>query len=228
MISLNGQFSIARVLVILLAMVLLIVLGRELELHLGQLEQDLQALGVWAPLGFIGLFVVLVPLGFSVDALCFIGGLLFPLLSGELYMMLATYVSSAVIFGLGRSLFKRKLTHWLERQPKFQAILSRQVTFKLMFLLRLTPLPFALLGYAFAAASVRFGPYLAATTGIFIYNGTLVYLGYTTKHLVGFAAGETLSVQVPYPLMALGLALLLAIMFYVGRRANLALKNLNQ
>ncbi|MCK9609032.1 MAG: VTT domain-containing protein [Methylomonas sp.] len=227
----KDRISTGRMVSVVLGVVALVGLSRELELHLGELEQDIQALGVWAPLGFIGIFALLVPFWVSVDALCFAGGLLFPLLTGELCMVVATYVAATVIFVLGRSLFKGKFSHWLERQRKFaklNTILTQQVSFKLMFLLRLTPLPFALLSYAFAAASVRFWPYLAATTGIFIYNGALVYLGYATKHLAGFAAGETLPVQMPYPLLAAGLFLTFLVMFYIARMAGRALNDMQK
>ncbi|AEG01947.1 TVP38/TMEM64 family protein [Methylomonas methanica] len=220
-----------RVVSVLLAIGALIVLSRELELHLGELEQDIQALGVWAPLGFIGVFALLTPFWLSVDALCFAAGLLFPLLSAELYMIVATYSAATVIFILGRSLFKRKLRSWLARQPKFaklNALVSRQVSFKLMLLLRLTPLPFALLSYAFAAASVRFWPYFAATSGIFIYNGTLVYLGYAAKHIAGLAAGQAVSAEIPLPLLAIGLLLTIAVMFYVARMAARVLDDMRE
>lgn len=220
-----------RVVSVLLAIGALIVLSRELELHLGELEHDIQALGVWAPLGFIGAFALLTPFWLSVDALCFAAGLLFPLLAAELYMIVATYCAATVIFILGRSLLKRKLKGWLERQPKFSklnTIVSRQVSFKLMLLLRLTPLPFALLSYAFAAASVRFWPYFAATSGIFIYNGTLVYLGYAAKHIAGLAAGQTVSAEIPMPLLAIGLLFTLAVMVYVAKVAARALDDMRE
>jgi uncharacterized membrane protein YdjX (TVP38/TMEM64 family) len=226
----NYWSSLGRAALIGLGILVLLVAGHELELHLGELERDLEQLGSWAPLGFIAAFTVLAPLWFSVDALCFIAGLLFPLLAGELYMMVATYISAASIFVLGRKWFKAKLSDWLQRQAKLSklnAVLRRQLTFKLMFLLRLTPLPFALLSYAFATAPVRFWPYLSATSGIFLYNATLVYLGYTTKHLVGFAAGEKMAIQVPYPLLAFGLVLMLSIMVFVSKRADSILNGLN-
>ena len=223
--------SMRRVVSVLLAIGALIVLSRELELHLGELEQDIQALGVWAPLGFIGVFALLTPFWLSVDALCFAAGLLFPLLAGELYMVAATYGAATVIFILGRGLLKRKLRGWLERQPKFaklNTLVSRQVSFKLMLLLRMTPLPFALLSYAFAAASVRFWPYIAATSGIFIYNGTLVYLGYAAKHIAGLAAGQAVSAEMPLPLLAIGLLFTIAVMFYVARMAARALDDMRE
>lgn len=210
---------------------LLIFLGHEVELHLGDLENWLYKLGIWAPLGYIGVFVLLTPLWISVDALCFISGLLFPLLVGELYMMIATYLAAALIFVLGRYLFRDKVNMWMMRQPKlarFNSILSQPVSLKLMFLLRLIPLPFALLSYALAIAPVRFWSYLAATSGIFVYNSTLVYLGYATKHITGLIAGQTTVTHVPVKFMAVGLALTLIVLTLVARIANQKINQLTK
>lgn len=207
----------------------LILIGHELELHLPDLEHWVQNLGPWAPLGFIGLFVVLTPFFASVDALCFVAGLLFPISAGVFYIVIATYLAAALIFVLGRYLFRQKVVSFIAKHKKFAALniaLANQA-FKLMFLLRLTPLPFAMLSYAFAVAPVRFWSYLTATSGILIYNLTLVYIGYTTKHLAGLASGSSIHPAVPYPLLAGGLLLTLGIVFYISKLASKALRDLH-
>lgn len=207
----------------------LILIGYELELHLPALERWVQNLGPWAPLGFIGLFAALTPLVVSVDALCFVAGLLFPIGAGMFYVIVATYLAAALIFVLGRYLFRQKVTGFIMKNKKLaalNAVLANQ-PFKLMFLLRLTPLPFAMLSYAFAIAPVRFWPYLTATSGIFMYNLTLVYIGYTTKHMAGWASGSTVPPAVPYPLLAAGLLLTLGVVFYVSKLASKALRDLH-
>lgn len=55
--------------------------------------------------------------------------------------------------------------------------------FKVMFLLRLLPIPFALLSYVFAMSRSGFFPYWLATTGLFVYNTALVYFGYLAAHI---------------------------------------------
>jgi uncharacterized membrane protein YdjX (TVP38/TMEM64 family) len=207
---------------------LLILIGRELELHLPALEHWVQNLGPWAPIGFIGLFAALTPLVVSADVLCFVAGLLFPIGAGMFYVVIATYLAAALIFVLGRHLFRQKVTGFIMKNKKLAALnvaLANQ-PFKLMFLLRLAPLPFAVLSYAFAIAPVRFWPYLTATSGIFLYNLTLVYIGYTTKHIAGWASGSTVPPAVPYPLLAAGLLLTLAVAFYVSKLAGKALRDL--
>jgi uncharacterized membrane protein YdjX (TVP38/TMEM64 family) len=96
-----------------------------------------------------------------------------------------------------------------------------------MFLLRLTPLPFAMLCYVFAVAQVRFWPYLMATSGILIYNATLVYIGYTTKHIAGLVSGSTGQTAISYPWLVVGLLFTLGVLFYLSKLAGKALKELH-
>lgn len=217
-----------RLIPIITVIAAIILIGHELELHLPDIELWIERLGPWAPVGFIGLFVALTPLFVSVDALCFSAGLLFPLGLGELYMAVSTYIAAAFIFVLGRYWFRQKVAGFISRHAQFAALDAAlgQNAFKWMMLLRLTPMPFALLSYAFASARVRFWPYLTATTGILVYNFTLVYLGYTTKHVAGLVSGSPGRPAIAYPFLVAGLLLTLGVLFYVSRAAGKAIKEL--
>ena len=212
----------------LVALIFLIV--HELELHLPHLEVWIASLGTLAPLVFIALFVVSTPLFISVDTLCFVAGLLFSILAAEFYMIVATYLAAALIFYIGRHLFRDKVTEYLAKNKRIAALdtaINNQ-PLKLMFLLRLTPLPFAMLSYALSVTEVKFSHYLLATSGIFLYNGSLVYMGYTTKHLAGLISGSNQPGNVSYPLLMFGLLILIGVLFYVGRLAGDMLKQINQ
>jgi uncharacterized membrane protein YdjX (TVP38/TMEM64 family) len=184
-------------------------------------------MGALAPLGFILLFVVLSPLFVSVDALCFAAGILFPVITGELTVILATYLSAALIFFLGRDLVRERVLSFLAKHKRFASldkVISGDNAFKLMLLLRLTPLPFALLSYALSVSQVKFLPYLAATSGILIYNGTLVYLGYTTKHLTGLVKGTAQTGFITHSILVVGLLILITVLIYVAKIAGDTLK----
>jgi uncharacterized membrane protein YdjX (TVP38/TMEM64 family) len=83
---------------------LVLLIDHELKLYLPDLKIWIQKLGVYAPLGFVLLFVVLAPMFVSIDALCFAAGILFPIVTGELAVIIATYLSAALIFYLGQDL----------------------------------------------------------------------------------------------------------------------------
>ena len=217
------NMSMTRKLFVILAIAgVILIIGHELELYLPDLELRIQELGAFAPLGFIGLFVVLTPFFISVDTLCFAAGLLFSLVAAECYMAIATYLASALIFFLGRYLFKERVVAFIAKHEQLATLDSTisEQPFKLMFLLRLTPLPFALLSYGFSVTQARFWPYLGATSGILIYNASLVYMGYTTKHLAGLVSGPAKQSGVSYPLLALGVVMSLLVLFYVTKIAR--------
>jgi uncharacterized membrane protein YdjX (TVP38/TMEM64 family) len=224
------NMSITRKLSVILAIAgVILVIGHELKLYLPDLELWIAQMGAFAPLGFIALFVVLTPFFISVDTLCFAAGLLFSFGAAEFYMTIATYLASALIFFLGRHLFKDRVVRFIANHQQLAALdttISNQ-PFKLMLLLRLTPLPFALLSYALSVTQVEFRAYLAATSGILIYNTSLVYMGYATKHLAGLVSGSAKQSGVSYPLLVLGLAITLAVLFYITKIAGETITRLN-
>lgn len=224
------NMSVARKLSVILAIAgAILLIGHELELYLPDLELWVEKLGVYAPLGFIALFIVLTPFFVSVDTLCFAAGLLFSIGAAEFYMTVATYLASALIFLLGRYLFKDRVVTFIAKHKQFAALdaaINAQ-PFKLMFLLRLTPLPFAMLSYALSVTEVRFWPYLGATTGILIYNASLVYMGYTTKHLAGLVSGSAKQSGVSYPVLAFGVVISLLVLFYVTKIASETINRLS-
>jgi uncharacterized membrane protein YdjX (TVP38/TMEM64 family) len=185
MISLyRNTYSIRRVITSIAIIISIIFIGYWLESHIALLEATLQELGPWAGIGFIALFIVLTPFFFSVDVLCVIAGALFTLNEAIVYVMIATMMAAAVIFYLGRYVAKEKAQMLLQHHPKLN-MCSQLIDgngFKVMFLLRLLPIPFALLSYVFAISRSSFLPYWIATTGLFIYNTALVYFGYLASH----------------------------------------------
>ncbi|BCG63528.1 MAG: hypothetical protein methR_P1247 [Methyloprofundus sp.] len=177
---------ILRLLILLGLVVTIYIVAHVFKLYLPELEKQIQNLGAFAFIGFILLFVLATPFFISVDTLCFAAGLLFPLFPGIFYVAIATYIAAAVIFIMGRYFFREKVELLMRGHSQFaklDSILAHN-DLKIMFLLRLLPLPFALLSYAFSITHVKFKPYLIATSGILIYNTALVYFGYASKHVI--------------------------------------------
>lgn len=224
------NMSIAeKLLVILMVAFVIVFIGHELKIYLPDLELWIEKLGVFAPFGFIVLFIVLTPLLVSVDTLCFTAGILFPIGAAEFYMTFATYLAASFIFFLGRYLIRDRVITFIAKHKQLNALDNaiNSQPFKLMFLLRLTPLPFAMLSYALSVTQVRFWSYLGATTGILIYNASLVYMGYATKHLAGLVSGSDKQSHVSYSLLLLGVVILLSVLFYITKKAGETISRLN-
>jgi uncharacterized membrane protein YdjX (TVP38/TMEM64 family) len=192
------------------------------------LERWIASSGPWAPVFFSFLFAVLTPLFFSVDALCFAAGFLFGFWRGLLWVSVGTFLSATLMFLVGRYLARDKVQTLLERNPTLSAVQSMlgEDPLRLMFLLRLLPIPFAMLSYALSVTRVEFRHYLAATSGVLVYHVAMVYLGFVSTHVarsVGQGTGRPL-------LHWLGLAgsvlLAAAIVAYIVRSARDAIDRL--
>jgi uncharacterized membrane protein YdjX (TVP38/TMEM64 family) len=221
---------IGKLLSTLVFIAIVVLIGHEFERYLSDMETWVGSLGVFVPLGFVFTFMILSPIFVSIDVLCFAAGLLFPIVTGELTAIIATYLSAAVIFFLGRNLIRERVLAFIAKHRRFATldrIISGDNAFKLMLLLRLTPLPFAVISYALSVTHVKFWPYLVATSGILIYNGSLVYFGYTTKHLSGLIGRDSQINFSTYLLMIFGTLILLAILVYVAKIAHNTLKKMD-
>jgi uncharacterized membrane protein YdjX (TVP38/TMEM64 family) len=209
--------------------VVLVFGGYWLEHHVAAVEAWIQGLDHWAGIGFVVLFVVLTPLFFSVDLLCVFAGALFTLPEAVGYVLLATMLSSAVIFFIGRYLAKERVQSLLEKHHKLKLIdqLIQGGGFKILFLLRILPLPFALLSYLFSVSGVQFRPYWLATTGIFFYNGAIAYFGYIAKHMSKQLSQGGDYAGPPNSVLIAGIVLTVLILIQVSRMAKAEISKMN-
>jgi uncharacterized membrane protein YdjX (TVP38/TMEM64 family) len=232
--SRSSPFDLSRmethhVLLMVVGIAGLVVLAWNLEHHLAAIEAWLAGMGHWAGLGFILLFVVLTPMLVSVDLLCIIAGAVFSLPQAIGYVMVATLVAAALIFFIGRRLAKDQVQRLLRRYPKllgYQRIIGTDGV-QVMFLLRLLPLPFAPMGYLFSVPRVRFLPYLAATTGIFVYNSAIIYFGYAARHLSRLSAQDGAAPAGHNMPMIAGIVGSIVIVYLISRVARARIETLS-
>lgn len=121
-------------------------------------------------------------------------GYLFGPLVGTSVVLFSASIAAAISFVIGRTVLRSYVEGVLEDYPKFAKI-DRAIGkegFKLMFLLRLSPLfPFALSNYLYGASSIDFSSFFFGTLfgfapGTFAY----VYSGYVGKALTDGATSS--------------------------------------
>jgi len=121
-------------------------------------------------------------------------GYLFGPVKGTAIVLLSASIAAAVSFQIGRTLLRDYVENVLKDYPKFAKIdraIGRE-GFKLMLLLRLSPIfPFALSNYLYGASSINFPAFFGGTLLGFA-PGTLayVYTGYVGKALTGDAGSD--------------------------------------
>lgn len=172
-----------------------------------QLQQALQQTGGWAPVLYIGLFILLPTFFFPVAVLALAGGLLFGLWWGSVYTFIGAVLNCALMFLLARYVGRSQVQRLVEQKlsPQWQRRLQMadgKEGFLLLIILRLIPaVPYNLINYTFGLTGISFSSYLLASA-IGIIPGTFAFINIGDK---------TLEVGSPSFWIAIGLLVLLLV-----------------
>lgn len=153
-----------------------------------QLQQALQQTGGWAPVLYIGLFILLPAFFFPVAVLALAGGLLFGLWWGSVYTFIGAVLNCAMMFLLARYVGRSQVQRLVEQKlsPQWQRRLQMadgKEGFLLLIILRLIPaVPYNLINYTFGLTSISFSSYLLASA-IGIIPGTFAFINIGDKTL---------------------------------------------
>ena len=218
---------VSKILLALVALAVLIVIGRRLGAYIPQFAEWVDSLGVWGPLVFI--------LGYAVATVAFIpgslltlaAGAIFGLARGTLFVFIGAAIGSALAFLVARYLARSSIEHRLENRPRFAAIdkaVAKEGR-KIVFLLRLSPIfPYNLLNYALGLTSVSFRDYVIASFGMLPGTFLYVYYGKAIGSLAAVAGGAEVEKGAGYWIfLGAGLLATLVVTTFVTRIAGRAL-----
>ncbi len=217
----------ARILLVLLALVALVLVGRTAGAHFAEFAAWVQSQGALAPLIFVLGYAAAVVAFVPGSLLTLAGGALFGVGWGTLYVFVAATLGSSLAFLIARYVARGAVEKRLAGTPRLAAI-DRAVAAegrKIVLLLRLSPaIPFSVLNYALGLTRVRFADYLAAAIGML--PGTLLYV-YSGK-LIGDVAALAGGASAPkgpayWTLIAVGLIATLLVTWLITRTARRAL-----
>ena len=107
-------------------------------------------------------------------------GILFGPVRGLLVVVCGTAVAAAGGFLAARHMHRGRILEWLRKKPGFRAVDSaiNREGWKIVFLLRMVPLPFGLSNYFYGLTGLNLSYYLLATLGGMLPgNAVFVYLG---------------------------------------------------
>ncbi len=155
------------------------------------------ALGRWAPLAWIGAYVVVIPLLVPSAVLSVGAGFLFGLSGGLVTASLGGTVGALAAFLIGRGWLHRRSQPYLARWPLAKALhdaVGRR-GFHFVLLARLSPvLPSGALSYVLGLSNVRLGVFLwASWLGMLPITTAYVYAGSTLASLAEWERSEALS-----------------------------------
>ena len=220
------------ILLVVLALALLLALGRWGGQYVPQFTQWVRDLGPLAPIVFIAGYVVAAVVGIPGSLLTLAAGAIFGLWWGVVYVFVGATLGSSAAFLVSRYLARGMVERRIADNARFQSI-DRAIAAdgrKIVFLLRLSPVfPFTLLNYALGLSRVRFVDYLVASVGMI--PGTILYVYY------GKLAGDVAAVAggvAPargagyYTVLVVGLVATVAATALITRAAKRALQSAEQ
>jgi uncharacterized membrane protein YdjX (TVP38/TMEM64 family) len=186
-----------------------------------------KTLGYLAPIAFIGIYNLATVLLIPGSLLTIGGGVIFGVIWGSLYVLIAATLGATLAFLIGRYFSRNWVRQQIDKYPKFKAIEAAVAKegLKVVLLTRLSPIfPFNLLNYAFGVTGVSLQNYVLGSIGMIPGTILYVYIG----SLVGDLALIGTAVPAANPALtwgirAIGLLATVAITIYITRIAKQAL-----
>jgi len=222
------QHALLRCLVGALILAVLYLLIHFLEPYMPDLRALVTSLGLWGPLVYCVIFIVLTVLFFPESIIAIAAGTLFGFWMGIVWVVVAGTIGAALIFLIGRKFFYTPVRGQLQKHPRLMAFdeAAGKEGFKLMFLLRLSPLNYSLLCYVLSVSSAKFRPYVLACLGMFPGNISTVYFGFTARHVTEVAAHQASTDWVKEVSIYVGLGFAILASTVVARVAMRAVKKM--
>ncbi len=219
---------VRRGLLVVGAIGLLLLLGREFGSAVPRFAGWVGSLGVWGPIVFIGGYVAAAVAFAPASILTLAAGAIFGIVQGTMYVFVAATLGSALAFLVARYVARGWVERRFAKHPRFMAIdraIEREGR-KIVFLVRLSPVfPYNVLNYLLGLTRIGFRDYLLGCIGMI--PGTLLYVYY--GKLAGDVASLAAGVQVErgpeyYAVLILGLVATIWVTTVVTRAATRALR----
>ena len=219
------EVTAVRIAIGIVVIGLIVFLGKLAAPHLTQLEHWIASQGIWAPVIYIAVVIVLSILCCPLDILFVAGGLMFNLGYGFIYVILAIYIGQSINFFLGRTYFRYRVQRWIVRKPKMRAInlVIKKKGVSLLFWLRMAPVPASPTSYLMGTMPLKYWQFCVATLGLVPVAFASMYFGFVAVH-----AARTDSSHHAFNLhdaFILGsLVVAIGVVAYIGHTANCIIK----
>lgn len=224
----DGPRWIRWVAAAVVAVIALVLLGRQGAEFVPRALDAIRALGPWAWVGYIGVYVVATVAWVPGSILTLASGAIFGLWLGTALTLVGATLGATAAFLVSRYLARESIEQRLGDSPKLRAIdraLARQGP-KLVFLIRLSPaIPFNALNYALGLTGVKLRAYMW-TSFFGMAPGTFLYV------YAGYAAGQVAGAMDTNPrgpgywtLLTVGLIATIAVTVLVTRVARRAVED---
>ena len=226
----RGRSIAWRATLALLFLAIIATVGRTVGRDVVSLEKWIGDLGVWAPVVFIALLVLLTSFFVPDTLFAMIAGALFGLAWGMVYTAIGAILTASLNFWVARYLLHGHVQDILETHPRLAAIerAASREGLRLMVLLRLTPIHAVSLSYALGASHVRFSAFLVSCVAMVPMLFVEVYFGYLASHVAKVAGGVHRASSVHTTATVAGFVVCIFVMLYITHFARQALAKTEQ
>jgi len=224
----HGQLMYKALIVLVLAATAagIIYLGLHRELLKTGLD-EVKKLGIWGNLILVGGYIIVAfPVAIGYTFISLACGFLYGILIGPATTIVGIIVGSSISYWLCGTLCKDWLAKKISENPKTAALAKavHRHGFKIIFLSRLTPIPYGLQNALFGLSGINYFWYLLATTlgmlpeaFLWCYFGSKIHE--VTDVIHGNKGAGTLGEKI-FLGVQIGAAILLVVLFgFLGRRA---------
>ena len=215
-------------LLIVVAVVALLALGRWGGRYVPIFADWVKSLGALGPVVFIAGYVVAAVAGVPGSLLTLAAGAIFGLWAGVAYVFVGATLGAAAAFLVARYVARGAVERRVGNNARFQA-LDRAIAAngrRIVFLLRLSPVfPFSLLNYALGLSQVRFADYVMASVGMLPGTVLYVYYGKLAGDVATAASGAAPARDAGYYIvLGIGLLATVVVTTLITRVASRALR----
>jgi len=161
--------TVSRAVGIAIPIVFGLLVGRLLSPWMPQFADWVKALGVWAPIAFLGAYVIVCILMLPAFILIMVGGAVFGMVKGSALVMTGAIIGGTCALLLGRYVAREQVSKRVAKNATLSVIdrVIGEDGLKLVFLLRLSPVvPFVLTNYALGVTRVRLRDFVLGTFGL--------------------------------------------------------------
>ena len=199
----------------------------DLQSHVREILKWIDARGIWAPIIFILLDIVIVIFLLPGVLITLGAGFIFGVVMGSIYIVVATTIGAVIAFILARYLLSERTANYLRTKPRLKFIDQLLATegWKLVLVTRLIPFfPFKLSNYLFGLTKFKLKDFFIGTFfGIWPITIFNVYVGSITADLSTLGTGST-KTNLEWVIYVFGFIMTIFVVIYVTNRARHALK----
>ncbi len=214
---------------ILVAIVIIVAKEFQVQELLRRALAWIDSLGPTGPVAFIIIYNLATVLFIPGALLTLGGGVIFGVIWGSIYVLIAATLGATVAFLIGRYLSRGWACQQLEAHPQLKAIdlAVARSGFKIVFLTRLCPiLPFNLLNYAFGVMQLSLKDYILGSVGMIPGTVVYVYMGALVGDIATIGTEVSLSPQaeaLKWAINIIGSITTVAVTVYITKLAHKAL-----